>query len=67
MSLYIAQLALRSLSYVCIVGATGNTGVQILRQALERGHAVKALVRSPEKVEIQHANLQVVLVLCSEL
>lgn len=31
-----------------ILGATGGTGREIVGQALERGHAVTALVRSPE-------------------
>lgn len=32
----------------------------MLQQALDRGHIVKALVRSPEKVTLQHDNLQVI-------
>ena len=34
-----------------VLGATGGTGLEILRQALERGHAVTALVRSPERLK----------------
>ena len=30
-----------------ILGATGATGQQVVRQALERGHQVTALVRDP--------------------
>jgi putative NADH-flavin reductase len=33
-----------------ILGATGGTGAQLTRQALDRGHAVTAFVRSPEKM-----------------
>jgi len=35
---------------VVVLGATGGTGLEIVRQAIERGHAVTALVRSPEKL-----------------
>lgn len=40
-------------------GATGQTGSRLLVQALDREHVVKALVRSPEKLTIQHENLEV--------
>ncbi|NVB83518.1 MAG: NAD(P)H-binding protein [Kofleriaceae bacterium] len=33
-----------------ILGATGGTGRKLLAQALERGHHVTALVRSPDKL-----------------
>jgi putative NADH-flavin reductase len=35
---------------ITIIGATGNTGLCLVKQALEAGHIVKALVRSPEKL-----------------
>ena len=31
-----------------VLGATGGTGLEIIRQAVERGHSVTAFVRSPE-------------------
>jgi len=31
-----------------VLGATGGTGLEIVRQAIQRGHAVTALVRSPD-------------------
>lgn len=34
-----------------ILGATGGTGLEIVRQAIERGHSVTALVRSPERLK----------------
>lgn len=40
-----------------IFGATGRTGRLLLRQALEQGHYVTVLVRSPEKIGLDHANL----------
>ncbi|KAF6019811.1 hypothetical protein EB796_021901 [Bugula neritina] len=45
---------------IVLFGATGNSGLQVIQQAIERGHSVKALVRTPHKVEMQHQNLKVV-------
>jgi nucleoside-diphosphate-sugar epimerase len=35
--------------HLAVLGATGRTGVPLVTQALERGHSVAALVRSPTK------------------
>ena len=35
---------------VLILGATGGTGMEIVRQTIVRGHSVTAFVRSPEKL-----------------
>ncbi len=43
-----------------VFGSTGGTGQQLVRQALEQGHAVRAFTRSPDKVGQQHRNLEVV-------
>jgi putative NADH-flavin reductase len=42
-----------------VVGATGGTGLQVVEQALQRGHYVTAFVRNPAKLTIQHPNLTV--------
>ena len=34
-----------------VLGATGGTGLELVRQAIERGHFVTALVRSPERLK----------------
>jgi len=34
-----------------ILGATGGTGLEIVRKAIEHGHSVTALVRSPERLK----------------
>jgi putative NADH-flavin reductase len=40
-----------------IFGATGTVGCQVVQQALEQGHTVKAFVRNLAKLDIQHPNL----------
>lgn len=42
---------------VLVFGASGATGREVVEQALDRGHAVRAFVRDPDKFEIRHANL----------
>jgi putative NADH-flavin reductase len=34
-----------------VLGATGSTGLEIVRQAVEHGHSVTAFVRSPERLK----------------
>ena len=43
-----------------IIGGTGGTGQELIKQALEQGHSVTALVRNPEKLKIAHQNLRVI-------
>jgi NAD(P)H-binding len=47
-----------------VLGATGATGLEIVRQALDRGHSVTALIRSPERlrpfgdrISVKHGDL----------
>jgi putative NADH-flavin reductase len=34
-----------------VLGATGGTGLEIVKRAIERGHSITALVRSPERLK----------------
>lgn len=44
---------------ILVIGATGATGRQIVEQGLAQGHHVTALVRNPDKFDMQHNSLQV--------
>jgi putative NADH-flavin reductase len=45
---------------IVVFGANGQIGTVIVEEALSRGHAVTAAVRSPESVERGHPKLRVV-------
>ena len=45
---------------VVLWGATGLTGREVLKQALDAGLEVKAIARKPSLIEVEHANLSVV-------
>ncbi len=42
----------RSSMKLVVLGATGGTGLELVRQAIERGHFVTALVRSPDRLKL---------------
>jgi len=43
-----------------IIGATGKTGIELIKLALADGHHITALVRNPGKLKIVHPYLRVV-------
>ena len=45
---------------IAIFGATGDTGKQLVEQALAAGHEVVAYVRNPSKLSISHEHLTVI-------
>ena len=44
---------------IVVYGATGEVGSYVVEEALDRGHRITAVSRSPASVEIRHANLSV--------
>jgi putative NADH-flavin reductase len=45
---------------IALFGASGKTGMQFLKLALDKGYKVKALVRTPGKITLQSPLLQVI-------
>lgn len=45
---------------ILIFGSTGKTGMEAVKQALEKGHDVVAFVRDPQKMTITHEKLSLV-------
>jgi len=43
-----------------VLGATGGTGLEVVRQATQRGHHITAFVRSPEKLKPFDGRINVV-------
>jgi putative NADH-flavin reductase len=46
---------------LAIFGGTGGTGLELTRQALEKGHSVRVLVRNPNRMPLTNANMRLVL------
>ena len=47
---------------IVLLGATGDTGKPLLRQTLEKGHIVTAILREPSKIAVEHADLTTIKV-----
>ncbi|MFF5338309.1 NAD(P)-dependent oxidoreductase [Streptomyces sp. NPDC013181] len=45
---------------IALFGANGTIGSRVLREALDRGHLVTAVVRDPAKLTVSHPHLTVV-------
>lgn len=46
---------------ITVIGATGGTGSQVVRQALAAGHQVTAVVRNPAGLTVSGSGLQVIV------
>ncbi|MFH1001042.1 MAG: SDR family oxidoreductase [Bacteroidota bacterium] len=45
---------------IFLIGATGKTGKELIKQGLEQGHSVTALVRNPDNLKIRNPKLFIV-------
>ena len=45
---------------VALIGASGFVGSAILKEALDRGHEVTAIVRNPENITLAHDHLYII-------
>lgn len=45
---------------ITIFGATGKTGIELVNQALEKGHAVTAFVRDPARLAVEDESLTII-------
>ena len=45
---------------IAIIGGTGKTGLELIKQGLEQGHCITAVVRNPKKIKFDHPNLTLV-------
>lgn len=47
-------------STIAVFGASGRSGLPLLRELLDRGFAVRAQARTPAKVTVEHPRLEVI-------
>lgn len=45
---------------IFLIGASGRTGQEVIKQAIKNGHYVKAFVRNPSKLKVTHANVHII-------
>ncbi|MEO7488193.1 MAG: SDR family oxidoreductase [Ferruginibacter sp.] len=45
---------------IIVFGATGGTGKEVVKQALEKGYEVTAIVRKPAAFDLQHPHLKII-------
>ncbi len=45
---------------IFIVGGTGKAGLELIKQGLDQGHIITALVRNPDKLKNDNPNLVVI-------
>lgn len=42
-----------------IIGGTGKTGRELIRQGLEQGHRITVIARNPDKIKVNHPELSI--------
>lgn len=50
----------KNIERFALFGATGRTGIPLIKQGLAAGYAINAFVRTPSKLTVTHPNLQVI-------
>ena len=45
---------------ILLIGGTGKTGRELIKQGIERGHIITALVRNPDKIRLDHPLLKII-------
>ena len=58
-SMAFAQYLKHLIMNILLLGSTGRAGSQILKHALERGHTVTVLARTPTNIKLIHSNLKI--------
>jgi putative NADH-flavin reductase len=43
-----------------IIGGTGKTGRELIKQGLEQGHVITAIIRNPARIKLINPNLNVI-------
>jgi putative NADH-flavin reductase len=45
---------------ILVFGATGGTGLELVKQGLHQGHRMTAFVRNPSRLQVRHAALSII-------
>ena len=45
---------------ILVIGGTGKTGKEIIKQGLDESHHITALVRNPKKLRLEHPRLRII-------
>ena len=45
---------------IVVFGSTGDTGIELIKQAIQRGHEVTAFARDPSKISLSDSKLRIV-------
>ena len=43
---------------VLVIGGTGKTGRELIKQGLDRGHTITAIARKPDRLKVGHSDLR---------